>query len=157
MSLTKESVASRIREAFHGVTLGKGVGLFEGQGLDDYEDAGTCRAYRAKDEKDDWESIPVENLNRCYGSLSFFDAEGMRFHLPAFLIAQLDGQLRVDPVFHLAHLDEWSKSKFVLLTKAQREAVRDFLILMQDNPDFEFDRPHIETALTNYWASQIQI
>jgi hypothetical protein len=156
MSLTKESVVSKIREAFHGVTLGKGVGLFEGQGLDDYEDPGTCRAYRDKDEKYEWQNIPVENLNRCYSSLSFFDAEGMRFHLPAFLIAQLDGQLRVDPVFHLAHLDEWAKSKFALLSIAQREAVRDFLTLSQDDPDFQFDRPHIEAALANYWTSQIQ-
>lgn len=156
MSLTKEIVVRRIREAFRGVTLGKGVGLFEGQGLDDYEDAGTRRAYRAKDQKDDWKSISVENLNQCYSSLSFFDAEGMRFHLPAFLIAQLDRSLRVDPVFHLTHLDNWAKSKFVLLTKAQRDAVRDFLILIQDDPDFEFYRPHIEAALANYWTSQIQ-
>jgi len=156
MSLTKETVARRIREAFQGVTLGKGVGLFEGQGLDDYEDASTRRAYRAKDEKDDWKSIPVENLNLCYSSLSFFDAEGMRFHLPAFLIAQLDGILRVDPVFHLTHMDDWAKSKFVLLTKAQRDAIRDFLILIQDDPDFDFNRPHIKTALANYWTSQIQ-
>jgi len=126
--------------------------LLEGQGLDDYEDAKTCLAYRKKDEKYNWEKIPVESLNQCYSSLSFFDPEGMRFHLPAFLMAQLNGGLGVPPVFHLVHLDEWAKSKLVLLSKEQREAVRDFLLLIQDEPDFEFDRPQIEQALANYWT-----
>jgi hypothetical protein len=85
MALTKQEVASHIREAFHGVTLGNGIGLLEGQGLDDYEDEATRKAYRERDEKHDWERIPVEALNRCQSSLSFFDAEGMRFHLPAFI------------------------------------------------------------------------
>ena len=53
-----------------------------GQGLDDdYEDAATCEALRLTDEKDDWSKIAVADLNQCYSSLSFFDAEGMRFHL----------------------------------------------------------------------------
>ena len=150
MSVTKESVERTIREAFCGVTLGNGVGLFEGQGLDDYEDAGTCKAYRHKDEKDSWENIPVENLIRCQSSLSFFDAEGMRFHIPAFMLAQLNGH-RIDPVFQLVNPDEWAKSRFVLLSKTQRTAVRNFLILIKDDQDFEFDRPEIERALEHVW------
>jgi hypothetical protein len=55
MALTKQEVSSHIREAFHGVTLGKGIGLLEGQGLDDYEDEATRKAYRERDEKHDWE------------------------------------------------------------------------------------------------------
>src|SRR5687767_4152799 len=70
-------LCERIEAAFDGVTLGKGVGLHEGQAIDDYEDASTRGAYRAKDEKKDWRKIPAEALNRCSSSLSFFDAEGM--------------------------------------------------------------------------------
>ena len=47
-------VAELVHSAFDGVTLGDGVGLFEGQGLDDYADAATRARYRAKDEKEDW-------------------------------------------------------------------------------------------------------
>src|SRR5688572_12494241 len=61
-----------IEAAFAGVTLGNGVGLHEGQAIDDYEDASTRGAYRAKDEKKDWRRIPTEALNRCSSSLSFF-------------------------------------------------------------------------------------
>jgi hypothetical protein len=38
MPFTKESVSSKVRQAFQGVTLGKGVGLFEADGIDDYAD-----------------------------------------------------------------------------------------------------------------------
>lgn len=74
-----ESLCEKIREAFAGVKLGNGVGLHEAQGLDDYEDPGTCASYRANDEKEDWGRIPAEEMNHCCSSLSFFDAEGMRY------------------------------------------------------------------------------
>jgi hypothetical protein len=47
-------------------------------------------------------------LNACYSSLSFFDAEGMRFPLPAFLIAELNGGYLQDMSFQLAYLNDYS-------------------------------------------------
>jgi hypothetical protein len=55
----------------------------QAQAIDDYEDEATCGRHLQDDEKEDWSRIPIEGLNRCNSSLSFFDAEGMRFHLPA--------------------------------------------------------------------------
>ena len=69
-----DALCDTIRNAFSGVKLGKGVGLQEAQGLDDYDDAATRARYRASDEKEDWSRIPAAELNRCYSSLSFFDA-----------------------------------------------------------------------------------
>lgn len=83
-----QQVCQAIESAFAGVTLGNGIGLQEAQGLDDYADEATCAAYRATDEKDDWHRLSTETLNRCSSSLSFFDPEGMRFHLPAFLLTE---------------------------------------------------------------------
>jgi hypothetical protein len=153
MHRAKQEVIGQIRNAFRGVVLGSGVGLFEGQALDDYADAATRKASRDKDEKVHWESIPIENLNRCYSSFSFFDAEGMRFHLPAFLIAELEGTLGVSTVFHLTQLDDWARGKLVSLSETQREAIREFLLFIVDEPDYEFDRPNIRRALGEYWRS----
>ncbi len=151
MSLTKQEVGAHIREAFRGVRLGSGVGLLEGQAIDDYADDATRKAYREQDEKNDWQRISVDALNRCNSSLSFLDAEGMRFHLPAFLIAELNGELNVDPIFHLTQLDDYAKSKLATLSSEQRKAVREFLLFLRDDPDYEFDRPQIERALSDYW------
>ena len=86
----KEQLIQDINEAFRGVKLEDGIGLWEGQGLDDYATNVECRKLREQDEKDDWRKIPVIDLYKCSSSLSFFDAKGMRFHMPIFLLFALD-------------------------------------------------------------------
>lgn len=148
-----EALCSRIEEAFLGVKLGNGIGLQQAQGLDDYDDAVTCAGYREQDEKEDWQRIRAEDLNRCNSSLLFFDAEGMRFHLPAYLIADLRGSYRCGMAFCLAHLDDYRTTQFSLLSPAQRNAVRSFLLHISEVADYEFDRPHIIRVLDEYWVA----
>ena len=148
-----DPLCSLIREAFAGVKLGDGVGLQQAQGLDDYEDDATCARYRENDEKDDWSRIPVGELNRCNSSLSFFDAEGMRFHLPAYLIADLQGAYKFGMAFCLTHLSDLRTSQFALLSEPQRSAVRAFLLHIAEDPGYEFERPHIIRALEDYWKA----
>ena len=97
----RASLISDITSAFAGVRLGGGVGLFEAQGLDDYADAAERKALRERDEKDDWTVLSADALNRANSSLSFFDADGMRFHLPAYLVADLRGDYKFGVVFTL--------------------------------------------------------
>jgi hypothetical protein len=147
-----ETLKNEIRSAFAGVELGNGIGLMQAQGLDDYEDAATVAAYRMLDEKHDWSKITVDQLNQCYSSLSFFDAEGMRFHLPAFLIAYLDGTFLQDVIFSLTYSEQGSLLCFDLLSAAQRQAVRDFFQYeISENDPVDFERPKIEKALAEYW------
>ena len=75
----RASLISDITSAFAGVRLGGGVGLFEAQGLDDYADVAERKALRERDEKDAWTVFSADALNCANSSLSFFDAERMRF------------------------------------------------------------------------------
>lgn len=155
MTENEKCVSNLIRAAFAGVRLGEGVGLWQAQGLDDYADSRTLATYRARDEKQDWSAISTADLDRCYSSLSFFDAEGMRFHLPAYLIAELEGTLRTAcAMFHLTYLNDYGASRFELLSKAQRGAVREFLLLCLADPHREFEHQMVEDALRGYWAAQ---
>jgi hypothetical protein len=154
MTEQERRVFSLIRAAFAGVALGEGVGLQQGQGLDDYADARTLALYRAQDQKRDWSAIPVADLDRCYSSLSFFDAEGMRFYLPAYLIADLEGKLQTaDVLFHLVYLAADPVERFDKLSAAQRNAVREFLLFRLSDPHCESVHPLIETALREYWVA----
>ncbi len=147
-----DRVLALVRRAFHGVTLGNGVGLHQGRGLDDYADERTLASYRAKDEKNDWSAIPIADLDRCYSSLSFFDAEGMRFHLPAYLVADLEDSLQTaDVLFHLVYPDQ---ERFGALSLAQREAVRQYLLLRLSDNHREFYHQAIEAALANSWSAK---
>lgn len=154
LNAEKTRVLELVRNAFQGVTLGDGVGLRQGQGLDDYSGPETLAKLRADDEKDDWTAIPVENLERCRSSLSYFDAEGMRFHLPAFLVAELEGQHSSgEVVFILTYQDDRMMSRFDRFSPAQREAVREYLLLQLADPHREFQHPMIEASLRDYWGS----
>ncbi len=145
-------VREEILRAFSGVTLGGGVGLGEAQGLDGYEDEAARAARRRQDEKDDWRFIRPADLNRCNSSLSFFDAEGMRFHLPAFLLADLDGVYEFGMAFHLTHLDSYGIRQFSLLSPEQRAAVRSYLQHISTEDEYAFERPAILRALVEYWT-----
>ncbi|HEV3438252.1 MAG TPA: DUF6714 family protein [Gemmata sp.] len=150
MTSEERRVADLIIAAFRGVTLGEGVGLLQGQGLDDYADDETLKDYRSKDEKQDWTRLRVDSLIACHSSLSFFDAEGMRFHLPAYLLTDLEGTMTQDILFHLTYLGNGATSRFEMLSETQREAVRQFLLLRLD-PDDSFTSPLIRAALDSYW------
>jgi hypothetical protein len=138
----KEALCNKIREAFAHVTLGSGIGLQQAQGLDDHEDEAACARYRVGDETENWTRIPVSELNRCNSSLSFFDAEGMRFHLPAYLIADLQGAYKFGMAFCLTKSPDYARY-FGLLS--------DFLLHISEESDYAFDRPHIIRALDEYW------
>lgn len=146
-----EAVRDRIRKAFAGVKLGSGTGLHEAKGLDFYQSAEECAALREGDEKEDWSRISAESLNEYNSSLSFFDAEGMRFHLPAYLIADLNGEYRFGMAYGLTTISRHDE-KFRLLNKDQREAVRDYLQYIAQEKDYAIDREAILQAISGYWS-----
>ena len=156
----QDEVIQAIRQAFKGVKLGAGVGLYEAVGLDDYACAEERHALREKDEKLHWENIPVARLHECNSSLSFFDAAGMRFHLPAYLIAAVKSPYS-GLVYSLCGLNDEKDSalkdyvlqQFSLLNKQQRAAVVLFLELCLTRLEYEYDASSIKTAIKEYWSS----
>ena len=148
-----QAVCQVIEEAFFGVKLGNGVGLKQAQGLDDYADETTLTDLRAMDEKENWQRIPAEALSACASSLSFFDAEGMKFHLPAYLIVDLRGLYQgTGMAFTLTYYLEGRQQVFALLDPVQRRAVRSFLLFIAKDEDYEFERPDIRRALRECWV-----
>lgn len=154
-----EQVCQTIDAAFAGVALGIGFGLREAKGMDDYAGEEACAVYRANDEKEDWRHITADALNQCEISLSYFNPSGMRFHLPAYLIADLRGDLDFGMEFHLTRLSDNDIRQFALLSSAQRAAVRAYLLHILDDLDDPNDQPideiyrvNIVRTLTGFWA-----
>lgn len=141
----------RIRDAFEGVTLGDGVGLFQAQGIDDHDTEEVCQSFRLGDEMDDWQRITSEDLNKCYSSLSFFDAAGMRFHLPAYLLAEIDGDYKFDLTMDFIDMSDHKMKQFSLFTEQQKGAVADYLRFIQDQPGHWLDVHKIDFALESFW------
>jgi len=146
-----EALVAETYDAFSGVTLGSGVGLSEAEGLDAYATEQQLAEYRANDEKLDWRAIPLKSLNAYSSSLSFFDQEGMRFHLPAFLIADMRGLNDSNLIFNLSQFT-LIEDRCALLTSEQREVVRKYLKFAAQEEEFGREHDHILRALKNWWA-----
>ncbi len=151
MNQQQEQVVAQLAAAFDGVTLGNGVGLWQAQEIDAYSSAEAIAAARKRDEKSDWRKLAAEDLNTCYSSLSFFDAEGMRFHLPAFLLAELRGGFRFSVVFTLVSGSDYSDRQFSALSGAQRNAVRGWLEHVAEKDGYADDFDEILRSLEARW------
>lgn len=151
--MNKESVEKEITSAFLGVSLGTGIGLWEAQAIDGYESKEVRADNREKDQKKDWRLLDYRDLQRCHSSLSFFDADGMRFHLPAFIIGSIRNEVD-DPIFHLTQLDEYSISRLKTLSNIQHKSVMMYLKWCLENDVYEFEHPSIKRSLNEYWEKQ---
>lgn len=147
----KEVVLS-IGQAFEGVTLEDGIGLWQAQRIDDYASEREEASARESDEKEDWSHISFDDLNACSSSLCFFDAKGMRFHLPAYLIADLNEKYLHGMAFCLVDVGERAAEQFALLSPLQRAAIREFLKYIAVDDRYEFEKPNILRALEEYWS-----
>jgi hypothetical protein len=152
MSIDKNKLINEIRNAFADAELDGGIGLSEANAIDDYKDQHYREQCREKDEKLSWNSISSSDLNEYYTALSFFDAKGMKFHLPAFMIAEINEEYRFGMAFPLTHLSDYSKSQFALLTNEQKKVVRSFLQYLLQQGDYEYESDSIKAALENYWT-----
>ena len=150
LSMKKKDIVKEIEIAFSGVILGDGIGLWEAQAIDDYETKEVQNSNRKTDEKENWSIISHDHLQRCHSSLSFFDANGMRFHLPAYIVASLENNVD-DPIFYLTQLDDYAKSKLVTLNQTQKKAIVMYLNWCLEQEEYEFEKPFIRTALSEYW------
>ena len=148
----KKLIVSEIYAAFRGVELGNGIGLREAQVLDERGSMDQRIQARAIDEKADWSRITPGELTNEISSLSFFDSLGMRFHLPAFLVAELDGLIDASLDFHLTNVVGRHKDRFGLFTKPQKLAVAAALRYMRLDPRWCHNHQEISRALREFWV-----
>lgn len=130
--IIQKTLLAEIKLAFQGVKLEDGIGIWQAQGIDDYADELTIAVLKSKDEREDWTKITEADLRRCYSSLSFFDAKGMRFCLPRYMVYDIldyDKGEAPDVVFTLTYEleGEYSQNRFELFNKPQIQCIIHFL------------------------------
>jgi Family of unknown function (DUF6714) len=129
------------------------------------------REFRGKTDRNALDPAWLDRAPDGFASaLSFFSDEAFHFYLPAYLIADLRGQLQYsDPVHHLTHgLDdssrherinprrygertwfEHARHQFAMFSKQEAAAIVAYLTLKRTADEFE--RGRIDQALKNYW------
>ena len=134
--------------AFAGVNLGDGIGLLEADGIDDYAVEAELANRRSRDERADWRRISVEMLNECYTAPSFMDARGFIFHLPAFLLAELNDRFNHGFIYRLFDANMLRNDWIRLLNVSQRDAIASVLALVRQHPDYRENSDEITVAIT---------
>lgn len=142
-----DDVILEISAAFGDMQLDYGIGLFQATGLDDYASDEELKRLRDQDEKTDWRRITCADLERCYAAPAFFDAKGFVFHLPAFLIAELNDRHPYGFIDRLFRTEEHPQGWRQLLTDKQRRAIISALNLIREHPTYEQDRSEIDSAI----------
>lgn len=186
MSEQQLELLRMIEDAFREVELGDGVSLHQTIVIDQYG----CNCEEAErqaeaDERHDWRKLidDPELLNvRGVGGLSFYDAPGLRFHLPAYMSAivkydwpvvtyeadkptldinpeeyaafELIADVAGDIEFQLTHLNDYQRERFFILNGAQRQCICAYLAYIRDTTaEFRIlDDDGIDRAIENYWS-----
>lgn len=130
--------------------------------------------------KNDRQALSPEFIDQApdgFGTaLSFFSDEAFHFYLPAYLVADLDGQLKqANPVFALTHgLDsesrgqkinprrygnrtwfEHARHKFAMFNAKEAAAIVGYLMYKRENGDLsDYEKTRINEALEGYWKLQ---
>lgn len=134
---------ARIESAFQGVQLGNGVSLHQARAMDDWEHDATVAAARALDTEERWQDISDEKLHRLSDTLPFMDAEGFRFHIPRFMVFNLNNETSDSWAYasaiYWSDMRERTGDHLALLSNEQREVIQAF---------FEFHADHSGPAGT---------
>jgi len=142
-----------IEESFKDVRLEDGVSLHETIVIDNYGSKEERQLARSKDEKMDWrklihdpELLEVDGI----GGLSFYDAKGLRFHLPAYLsVVIMDAGVSIAGalIFTLTSDGEYNRNRLDILNPGMKKCIGEVLQYFRTLPEFEFDQKKIDDAL----------
>jgi len=147
-----EALILQIERTFADVRLGDGIGLWLAHGLDDHRFGSTLDGLDALDEREDWRELTDDELNHCESSLSFFDAKGMRFHLPAFMRLDLRDRFHCGGLdFRLSSLNENRRKPFQHFTSEEKACVADYIELKLETDDFEYEEVALRQAIKEFW------
>jgi len=167
---TTETLIAQIEQAFAEVAF-PGVDRLTDSSYGE-EPAALVKAFGMET---DWRRLQSAFLNQApdgwASALSFFSAAALQFYLPAYLIADLRGQLdRVDPAVRLCSfvapqlserklagiwgggtLGDYARPEFARFTPQQTGAIVAYLWWRLER---DGDLPLIEQALENYWLDR---
>jgi hypothetical protein len=87
-----KSICSDIKIAFAGVPFPSHGSLHAAMAKDDWvDDENTLRDITLRDDfNGEWWDVPRAHLHQCMMALSYLDAQGMAFYLPAYMSAILE-------------------------------------------------------------------
>jgi hypothetical protein len=151
-----------IREAFDGVERPIELTLHVAEARDDYDYEHDVE-HRRRDHEGPWQQILHEHLERCPHALSYLDAVGMRYYLPAFMLWYLehlgtprvrsDGTLYcLNPHHRDPELSRAHRERFARFSAEQLRACARFVKFCATHDELT-DAPFAEAIYEEHWVA----
>lgn len=134
--------------------------------IDRYGGPDERRGAREPDEKHDWRKLVGDpELKRVtgIGGMCFYDAAGLRFHLPAYLsLAVIEpdrpdsGNVVADLIFTTAGVSDYNRERLAVLNVPQRSCVKDVLKFLRAVYNYPENGPLMEEmdqAINGFWST----
>ena len=156
----RAALVEQISSAFGSLRiLPGGMRLYEAELADGHGSEGPWALARKHDTYERVDEVPDEAIAQCYSSLSFFDPEGLRFHMGAYMgwavrnpKGSMSREYTVSALTVCAgELEAWSKHRFALFDRAQCRAIVAFLRYLSRDDYLGKDA---ERALP-YWQEKV--
>ncbi len=158
--LDKKKVLKQLEEAFKGITLEDGVSLGETIELDDFRKIPKDSIARGNDETNDWKELTRRKdfQKTCWnGGVTFFDAKGFRFHLPAYLTLDLRSNVLGDitqlVISNLTKPHKEREEGFTIFSEQQRAAVYNAVMYIHKYEIYPLNEEEY-SGLHRYWGSK---
>jgi len=157
--LGRAALESLIRDAFAGVTLGKGISLRQAQVIDRHGEGVSDAEFAALpggEITDSWSAVPFSELER--NCIAHLDDEGLRYYLPALMLSLISNydpaSLRVIGTIAALYPAVIAPARrYTHLTGEQHKAVGCFLSALPGLvPLSTEDSKCVSRALRNYWG-----
>ena len=157
----RADVEEKIRAAFRGVQLGRGVSLAQAQAINRRDGALTDDAFRALPQSENterWEALSLSELDR--DCIAHLDAEGFRYYIPAFILSLLEtydpSSMRVigtlSALYPKQSSWDYHMQQYSALNEAQRVAIATFLSKLPAMIELEPEElKQVQRGLRNYW------
>ena len=157
----KSELIQEIKAAFRGVTLGNGTSIADAMVIDGCPD-GEIESVSDLDTGSDWSEVP-DSLIENYPVITFMDARGFRYYLPAYLLwtvrhyherpgsSSPDSAVRCLTSGICCKPERRDLTRYRLLTRAQRMAIAHFLEFLCNEAWDQFSSKPIRRAVREYW------
>jgi hypothetical protein len=158
----KQAVIQMIEAAFDGVPRPEEITLHVAEARDLY-DYDNDAQHRAKDRHiDRWQDVPDEHLHDCTTALSYLEADGMRYYLPAYMTWYLrhfgTNRVNLDSVLYAlgppddpSHPPLHEGERYRLFTPEQWRACAAFVRYCAEDETQWTDVDYATGAYLDYW------
>ena len=161
VDIKKSTLIQEIETVFKDVRLNDGIGVFEAEELDACSSDKKLEQARKKDRSwwKDWHYIEDKYLAYYSSSMSFMDAQGIKWALPAYMIFALNNYegsfFSIDTTIYTIERGAKGKDNRDLFTLEQKKAIAKFLQYMLFVGEDLVDTDFTKMALDKEWSKYL--